>query len=177
MAKNHPAMWETWVQSLGWEDPLENGTATNSSILAWRIPWIEEPGGLQSMGVTESDTTEWLALHFTISEGFKESQKQKDCSKVIWLNSPPHVPWCDCQKWSYSYQLQSFLFLSLIIKAFLNEQCKETEENNRMRSNSFKKIGDTKVTFLARMGSIRGKNDLTEEEIKKRWHKYTKELY
>ena len=39
--------YETWVQSLGWEDPLEEGTATHSSILAWRIPWTEEPGGLQ----------------------------------------------------------------------------------------------------------------------------------
>ena len=44
-------MWETWVQSLGWEDLLEKGMATYSSILAWRIPWREEPGGLQSMGL------------------------------------------------------------------------------------------------------------------------------
>ena len=50
MAKNLPAMWETQVQSLGQEDPLEKGMATHSSILAWRIPWTEEPGGLQSMG-------------------------------------------------------------------------------------------------------------------------------
>ena len=49
MVKNLPAMWETWIQCLGWEDPLEKGTATHSSILACRIPWIEEPGGLQSM--------------------------------------------------------------------------------------------------------------------------------
>ena len=49
-AKNLPAMQETWVQSLGREDPLEEGMATHSSILAWRIPWTEEPGGLQSMG-------------------------------------------------------------------------------------------------------------------------------
>ena len=41
---------ETWVQSLGWEDPLEKGMATHSNILAWRIPWTEEPGGRQSMG-------------------------------------------------------------------------------------------------------------------------------
>ena len=44
-----PAMQETWVRSLGWEDPLEKAMATHSSILAWRIPWMEEPGGLQSM--------------------------------------------------------------------------------------------------------------------------------
>ena len=47
---NLPAMQETWVRSLGWEDPLEKGMATNSSVLAWRIPRTEEPGGLQSMG-------------------------------------------------------------------------------------------------------------------------------
>ena len=49
--KNLPAMQETQVQSLGWEDPLEKGMATHSSILAWRIPWTEEPGELQSMGL------------------------------------------------------------------------------------------------------------------------------
>ena len=48
MVKNLPAMRETWVQSLDQEDPLEKGMATHSSILAWRIPWTEEPGGLQS---------------------------------------------------------------------------------------------------------------------------------
>ena len=50
MVKNPPAMWEPWVGSLGWEDPLEEGMATHSSILAWRTPWTKEPGGLQSMG-------------------------------------------------------------------------------------------------------------------------------
>ena len=50
MVKNLPAMQETWVLSLHQEDPLEKGMATHSSILAWKIPWTEEPGGLQSMG-------------------------------------------------------------------------------------------------------------------------------
>ena len=50
MVKNPPAMLDTWVRSLGWEDPLENAKATHSSILACRISWTEEPGGLQSMG-------------------------------------------------------------------------------------------------------------------------------
>ena len=50
MVKNPPAMWETWVCPLGWEDPLEKGMATHSSILTWRIPWTEEPGGILSMG-------------------------------------------------------------------------------------------------------------------------------
>ena len=48
--KNAPAMQETWIQSLGWEDPLEKGMAIHSSFLAWRIPWTQETGGLQSMG-------------------------------------------------------------------------------------------------------------------------------
>ena len=50
MVKNLPAMQETWVPSLGWEDPLKKGMATHSGILPWRIPWTEEPGRLQSMG-------------------------------------------------------------------------------------------------------------------------------
>ena len=50
MVKNLPVMQETWVQSLGQEDPPEKGMAAQSSILAWRIPWSEEPGGQQSMG-------------------------------------------------------------------------------------------------------------------------------
>ena len=49
IVKNPPAMQETWVQSLGWEDPLEKGMVAHVTIIAWRIPWIEEPGGLQSM--------------------------------------------------------------------------------------------------------------------------------
>ena len=49
--KNLPAMWESRVQSLGWEDPLEKEMASHSSILAWRIPWTEEPGGLQPIGL------------------------------------------------------------------------------------------------------------------------------
>ena len=56
--KNLSVMQETHVRSLGWEDPLEKGMATHSSILAWRIPWTEGPGELQSMGLQESDMTE-----------------------------------------------------------------------------------------------------------------------
>ena len=62
MVKNLPAMQETWVQCLGWKDALEEGMTTCSSILAWRVPWTEEPGGLQLMGSKKSDTTEQLTL-------------------------------------------------------------------------------------------------------------------
>ena len=58
MVKNLSAIQETWVRSLGQERPLEKGMATHSSILDWRIPWTEEPGGLQSMGSQRVDTTE-----------------------------------------------------------------------------------------------------------------------
>ena len=53
-----PAVQETWVRPLGQDDPLEKGVATHSNVLAWRIPWTEEPGRLQSMRTQESDTTE-----------------------------------------------------------------------------------------------------------------------
>ena len=63
--KNLPTVQETWVQSLRQEDPLEKVMATHSSILAWRIPWTEEPGGLQSMGL-QRDTTERLTLYLVL---------------------------------------------------------------------------------------------------------------
>ena len=53
LVKNLPTMQETWVQALGQEDPLEKEMATQSSILAWKMPWTDKPGGLQSMGVTK----------------------------------------------------------------------------------------------------------------------------
>ena len=68
-AKNPPAVQETWVRSLGREGPLKRGMAAHSSILAWRIQWTEEPGGLQPMGSQESDRTERLTLTLT---GFRK---------------------------------------------------------------------------------------------------------
>ena len=62
MVKNVPAMWETSVQSLGREDPLEKGMATHSSILAWRMPWTEEPGRLSPWNHKELDIGERLTL-------------------------------------------------------------------------------------------------------------------
>ena len=60
--KNSPAVQETWVQSLGWEDPLEKRTATHSSILAWKSPWTEEPGRLQSRG-SQRVRHDWAAFN------------------------------------------------------------------------------------------------------------------
>jgi len=64
VVKNLPAKQETWVRSLGDKEPMEQGIATHSSILAWRIPWTEEPGGLQSMECKESDVTEQLTHYY-----------------------------------------------------------------------------------------------------------------
>ena len=72
-------MQETWVRSLGWEDPLEKEMAIHSNILAWRVSWMEEPGGLQSTGRKESDTTE--RLHFTYL-----------CVSSLGLLALPHIP-------------------------------------------------------------------------------------
>ena len=74
--KSLPAMWETWVQSLGQEDPLEKEKITHCSILAWKIPWTEEPGDLQSMGsqrvghhwVTNTHSTLFILLHLIVLE-------------------------------------------------------------------------------------------------------------
>ena len=65
MVKNLPAMQETWVRFLGWEDPSEKGMATHSSILAWRIPWTEKPGGLQSMGL-QRVRHDWVTKHSSL---------------------------------------------------------------------------------------------------------------
>ena len=80
MVKCLPTMRETRVQSLGWEDPLEKEMATHSSTLASKIPWTEEPGGLQSMGSLESDTTEQLHFHFSLSCIGKGNGNPLQCS-------------------------------------------------------------------------------------------------
>ena len=71
MVKNLPAMREIWVRSLGWEDSLEKGMATHCRILAWRIPWTEEPGGLQSMGFKELDMTATFTFTFAGTSSLK----------------------------------------------------------------------------------------------------------
>ena len=80
LVKNLPAMLETWVQFLGWGDPLEEGLATHSSILAWRFPWTEESGG--PWGHRELNTTEW----WSTSGHFKALQTCCKCEKFWELN-------------------------------------------------------------------------------------------
>ena len=90
MVKNLPAMQETWVQSLGREDPLEKGMAVYSSLLAWRILWTEEPGGLQSMGrrvghdwATNNFTLTWLGNSTIMKDEKWEEEFWKTDSKLF----------------------------------------------------------------------------------------------
>ena len=68
MVKCLPAVQETWVQSLGWKDPLEKEMATHSSTLAWKIPWTEEPGRLQSMGLQRVRHDGEISLSLSLSD-------------------------------------------------------------------------------------------------------------
>ena len=81
MEKNLPAMQETQVQSLAWEDPLEEEMETHSSILAWETSWTEEPGGLQCLGSRESDMTEHTCALFTNSVTITQTYKTKRRAK------------------------------------------------------------------------------------------------
>ena len=87
--KNLPATRETWVRSLGWEDPLEKGTAIHSSILPWRIPQTEEPGRLQSMGSQELDMAQQLSKKKSASwhcskSGDRTMNKSKRKTLLSW---------------------------------------------------------------------------------------------
>ena len=80
---NLPAMWETCVRSLGWEDPLENRMATHSSILAWRSPWTEEPGGLLSMGLQRAGHNRVTNTHKNSKTSEREHVQTHIPEKVI----------------------------------------------------------------------------------------------
>ena len=103
MIKNPPAMQEPSVWFLGWEDPLEKGMATHSSILAWRIPWIEEPGGLQSMG-SQRVRHDWVTNTHT-----QASAHSSDCETCLpqtgWKFAPTHVHVCSIATlWTVAHQ-------------------------------------------------------------------------
>ena len=94
MIKNLLAMVESWDWSLGWEDPLEKGMATNSSIFAWKIPWIEEPGVLQSTGHKEWDMTEWLTHTHTFSN---EESSKSESERLVAQSCPTLSDPVDCR--------------------------------------------------------------------------------
>ena len=85
LVKNLPAMQETWVISLGWEDPLEKRTATHSSIMAWGIPWTAGPGGLPSMGFSRQDTG--VGCHFLL-QCMKVKSESEVAQSCLTLSNP-----------------------------------------------------------------------------------------
>ena len=89
--KNPPVMWETWVQSLGWEDPLEKGKAIHSSILAWRIPW----------GCKESDTTERLSLHYSKSnvKPLEDFKQEREARANVCFEREQNMTWTHVVTW------------------------------------------------------------------------------
>ena len=186
-------MLETRAQSLGQEDPLEKEMATHSSILAWRIPWTEEPGGLQSMGL-QRDRHGWETNRLTggLAPGYLS--KFKACTSI------PKKKKCKKANWLYKEALQ----IAEKIRGMKSKGEKKTwmqssteyqgeirkpssvisakiDENNRMGKTRdlYKNISDTKGPFHAKMDTIKDRNgiNLSEaEDIKKRWQQYT-ELY
>ena len=103
-----------WVQSLGWKDPLEEGMAINSSILAWKIPWTEEPRGLRSIGCRESDTTEatqHTCMLFTSPSGQPWVQ--------FLFTSPSGQSWVQFLLFAWPCSTCSFFCLSNIVHATL----------------------------------------------------------
>ena len=94
--KRLPAMRETWVQSLGWEDPLEKEMATHSSILAWRILWTEELGGLQSTGLQRVGHNWATSLHFSNEGASLLAQLVKIC---LQCGKPGFNPWVGTISW------------------------------------------------------------------------------
>ena len=138
MVKNLPAVWETRVQSLDQEDPLEKGMATHSSILAWRIPWTEEPIGPQSMGLKRVRHN-WATNTFTymLSTRHKSDSKTQTTSKNMGRDIPSKQ-WTK-ESWSgYTNSLKSDFTIKIITtdkKNFLLET-----KNDILRDHFIKKI-------------------------------------
>ena len=86
LVNNLPAMGETWVWSLVWEDAMEKGTATHSSILAWRVPWTEEPGELQFMG-SQRVGYGWATFTFFVHQGHFRINGLWSSWKILWMPS------------------------------------------------------------------------------------------
>ena len=123
MVKNPPAMQETWIQSLGPEDPLEKGMATHSSILAWRIPQTEEPRQLQSMDLQRVGH-DWAAEHThsplnttRFRENVSDNCKLYSAVERVWLMKLLRLPW---------------IFLAVRIYIFMSHQ-KTKRKNKKVR--------------------------------------------
>ena len=111
--KNLPAVWESWVQSLGQKDPLKKGTATHSSILAWRIPWTEEPGGLQSIK-SQRVGHDWVTQQQQTGPCSNATSTKGWSWGTVSLVSPGGCVMRLCEWWMGGYQLW-FHFLSPLL--------------------------------------------------------------
>ena len=125
-----PAMWETWVRSLGREDPLEKEMATHSSTLAWRIPWTEEPGGLQSTG-SQRVRHIWAT---SISLSFSLGVQTIIC---LQCRRPEFNPWAQKIPWRREWQPTPVFLLGefhgqRILAGFSPWGCKETDVTERL---------------------------------------------
>ena len=125
MVKNLPAMQETWVQSLGWEDPLEKGMATHSTILAWRIPQTEEPGGQQSMGLqskmrlTLSHFIYINIINKTLIFPFAFCLQPGYIQMLVYLSSPPNRSFSSTQNKCFELLISICFILSSIVSPYL----------------------------------------------------------
>ena len=118
--KRLPVIQETWVWSLGWEDPLEKEMATHSSTLAWKIPWMEEPSRLQSRGHKESDTTERLSFPFLSFTWLSLQQCVQEMH--ISVLSFPRIFWA----YKRNPRINYFQSQVLMLKCFLRQSPTET---------------------------------------------------
>ena len=122
--KNLPEVWKTWVWFLGWEDPLEKGTATHSNILAWKISWTEEPGGLQSMG-SQRVGHDWATYTFTLLCLFQERSPLSSLASPwnLWSQKGNEsLPWCGPQPGGHKHLLHSLMHSQwrILTALFLN---------------------------------------------------------
>ena len=155
LVKNLPAILEIWVRSLGWEDPLEKGTTTHSSILAWRIPWTEEPGRLQSMG-SQRVRHNWTNFTSLLQETKAEIQpwglgnqrkvvlrRFVGSQTYLWNESWGHKPDVETTKWA-DYDPSFFLRSDWILQ--LDTDCHSQNFGIKKINNLFASLSESQFS-------------------------------
>ena len=135
MVKNLPVMWETWVPSLGWEDSLEKGTATHSSILAWRISWTEGPGRLQSMGLQRIGHDWETFIHYLTFFFFKAVLVKFHCMYTLQFVHLFISWWVPCclhllvvlidMLWTWEYRYLFKFLISILLSIYSEVKLRE----------------------------------------------------